>query len=110
LRFINSELRMTLHLLVSEDTLRPGVASPQLIRVLMTYLEEVTLLRRTGQLADGSAKSEPAWRDYRTTLEELNRILPKLEQQLRDDRARLAQEQDRLSRASAWSSTTKITR
>jgi len=110
LRFISSELRMTLHLLVSEDPLRPGVASPELIRVLMTYLEEVTRLRRTGQLGDSSAKSEPDWRDYRTTLEDLNHILPKLEQQLRDDRTRLGLEQDRLSQASAWTTTTKLTR
>jgi len=70
----------------------------------------VTRLRRTGQLGDGSAKSEPAWLDYRTTLEELNRIPPKLEQQLRDGRTRLAQEQNRLTLASAWTSTTKLTR
>jgi len=31
-------------------------------RVLMTYLEEVAYLRRTGQLGESSAKSEPSWR------------------------------------------------
>jgi len=110
LRFLSSELRMTLHLLVSENTPRPGVASPELIQILMTHLGEVAHLRRTGQLGDGGAKSEPDWRDYRTTLEDLNHILPKLEQQLRDDRTRLGLEQDRLSQASAWTTTTKLTR
>lgn len=110
LRFLCSELRMTLHLLVSENTPRPGVASPELIRILMTHLGEVAHLRRTGQLGDSGAKSEPAWRDYRTILEDLNHILPKLEQQLRDDRTRLAQEQDRVTQASAWTTATNLTR
>jgi hypothetical protein len=109
-RFISSELRMTLRLLVAEDTLRPGVASPELIRVLMNYLGEVTHLRRTGQLGDSSATSEAACLDYRMVLEELNRMLPKIERQLRDDHSRLAQEQGRLGLASAWTSTTKLTR
>lgn len=110
LRFITGELRMILHLLVSGDTPRPGVASPELMDVLMTYLKEVSRLRLASKLEDNNATSEPWWSDYRTTLEHLNRVLPKIEQQLRDDRSRLAMEQDRLSRASAWTSTSKLTR
>ncbi len=109
-QFIVSELQMTLHLLATGDTLRPGVASPELIAVLMTYLEEVSRLRRDGQLENTSLRAETFWRDYRATLEQMNRILPKIEHQLRDDRSRLTQEQDRLSRASAWNSAAKLTR
>jgi len=49
---------MTLHLLVPK-TSPSGVALAELIRVLMTYLEEVAYLRRTGQL-EKQRKSEPS--------------------------------------------------
>jgi hypothetical protein len=110
LRFLTSELRMTLQLLATGGTLRPGVASPQMIGLLRKYVEEGSQLRRTGQLQTGDAAAESTLSDYRTTLEQLHQILPKLEQQLRDDRARLAQEQNRLNLASDWTSTAKLTR
>jgi hypothetical protein len=110
LRVVNGELQMTLQLLASGDALRPGVASPELIAMLTAYLEEVGQLRSSGQLGETGLQAEAEWRDYRTTLERLNRILPKIERQLQDDRSRLAQEQERLSRASAWTFASKLTR
>ncbi len=110
LRFINSEIQIMLHLLAAGDSLRPGVASPELIAVLLNYLGEVDGLRRSGQLDEVSSCSQAIWRDYRATLERMNRVIPKLEQQLQSDRSRLAQEQKQLSGASAWTSTTKLTR
>ena len=110
LRFVSSELRMILKLLATGESLQPGVATPELIDLLGRYVEEGSYLRRSGKLEGGNAASEMVMRDYRTSLEHLHQILPKLEQQLRDDRARLAQERNRLSLASDWTTTTRLIR
>jgi hypothetical protein len=110
LRFINSEIQMMLHLLAVGDSLRPGVASPELVAMLLDYLKEVDGLRCSGQLDETSPPAEVVWRHYRATLERMSRVVPKLEQQLRNDRSRLAQEQGQLGRAYAWTSATKLTR
>ncbi len=110
LRFIDSEIHMMLNLLTAGDTLRPGVASPELITVLLNYLEEVDTLRQSGQLDESSPRADAVWRAYRATLERMNHVVPKMEQQLMNDRTRLAQEQSQLVRASAWNYTRKLTR
>jgi hypothetical protein len=110
LQFINSELQMMLNLLTAEDSLRPGVTSPELIAVLMSYLEEVAALRSSGQLDEKGTLSDGVWCDYRASLERMRHIVPKMEQQLLNDRSRLAQEQSQIGRALAWNTTTKLTR
>lgn len=110
LRFIISELQMTLDLLSTGDSLRPGVASPELIHLLLKYLKEVEGLRARGSLRDTGSAADAVWRDYRLALERMQRVLPKLEQQLRSDRSRLALEQSRLGRATSWLDATKLTR
>ena len=109
IRFITSEIQTMLRLLVAGDTLRPGVASAELIGVLLRYLVEADNLRLSGQL-DTIPPGDAMWRDYRAALESLSQLVPKMEQQLQNDRRRLAQEQDRLLRASAWSAAAKLTR
>jgi len=101
-----------LNLLMEGDTLRPGVATPELIALLLGYLQEVAGLRARGHLeASGAMPAKPAlWQDYRTVLERLRRVMPNMEQQLRNDRARLAHDQEQLTRAEAWASTAKLTR
>jgi hypothetical protein len=114
LRFINRDIQMMLHLLATGDSLRPGVASPELITVLLTYLGEVDGLRHSGLLDEDPAQASPLtddiWRCYRATLKRLRLIVPQLEQQLRNDRTCLAQQQNQLGLASIWISAAKLTR
>ncbi len=110
LRFINSELQMMLNLVTTEDSLRPGVTSPELIAVLLKYLAEVGDLRSSGQLDETGSLAEEVWCDYRASLERMQRVVPMMEQQLLNDRSRLAQEQSRIGLALAWNYTTKLTR
>ena len=114
LRFITSEISLMLNLLMAGPTLRPGVATPELIALLLGYLQEVAVLRSSGQLeaSDGLlvASESEAWQGYRSVLEQLRRVMPTMEQQLRNDRTRLAHDQEQLSRADAWTSTAKLTR
>jgi len=112
LRFITAEIGLILNLLMEGDTLRPGVATPELIGLLLGYLQEVADLRARGHLDASVALPEDAvsWQDYRAVLERLRRVMPNMEQQLRNDRARLAHEQQQLTRAADWTSTAKLTR
>ena len=112
LRFITSEISLMLNLLMAGDALRPGVATPELIGLLLGYLQEVAVLRSSGHL-DASETSEgysEGWQEYRAVLEQLRRVMPNMEQQLRNDRTRLARDQEQLTRADAWTSTAKLTR
>ena len=112
LRFITSEISLMLNLLMAGPTLRPGVATPELIALLLGYLQEVAALRSSGQLeaSDDLLVVSEAWQRYRSVLEQLRRVMPTMEQQLRNDRTRLAHDQEQLSRADAWTSTAKLTR
>ena len=112
LRFITSEISLMLNLLMAGPTLRPGVATPELIALLLGYLQEVAALRSSGQLeaSDDLLVVSEAWQRYRSVLEQLRRVMPNMEQQLRNDRTRLAHDQEQLSRADAWTSTAKLTR
>lgn len=112
LRFITSEIGVMLDLLMAGPTLRPGVATPELIALLLGYLQEVAALRSSGQLEASEAvlRASEAWQGYRSVLEQLRRVMPNMEQQLRNDRTRLAHDQEQLSRADAWTSTAKLTR
>ena len=109
-RFITHEIEMMLNLLTAGDSLRPGVVSPDLIAVLLDYLKEVEGLRSGGEMDETGSLADAVWRDYRTILERMSRIVPIMEQQLLSDRSRLAQEQKRLSSTAAWNSTAKLTR
>lgn len=108
-RFITDEIGLMLSLLTVGGTLRPGVATPELIAVLLGYLKEVASLRASCALEAISLDAR-VWQEYRTTLARLRSVLPNLERQLQDDRTRLARERDQLSRASNWFSTAKLTR
>jgi len=108
-RFITDEIALMLNLLTVGGTLRPGVATPELIGVLLGYLKEVATFRASGEL-EASSLDAKVWQEYRSALELLRNILPKLEQQLKNDRSRLAHDQEQLSRAAAWTSTAKLTR
>ena len=108
-RFITGEIALMLNLLTVGNTLRPGVATPELIGVLLGYLKEVATFRASGELAASSLDAR-LWQEYRAALELLRSILPKMEQQLQNDRSRLAHDQEQLSRASAWTSASKLTR
>ena len=112
LRFITSEISLMLNLLMAGPTLRPGVATPELIALLLGYLQEVAALRSSGQLeaSDDLLVASEAWQRYRSVLEQLRRVMPNMEQQLRNDRTRLVHDQEQLSRADAWTSTAKLTR
>ena len=108
-RFITDEIALMLNLLTVGGTLRPGVATPELICVLLGYLKEVATFRSNGEL-EASSLDAKIWHEYRAALELLRCVLPKMEQQLENDRSRLAHDQEQLSRASAWSSAAKLTR
>lgn len=112
LRFITSEISLILNLLMAGGTLRPGVATPELIALLLGYLQEVAVLRSSGQMevSDGLLVESEAWQGYRSVLEQLRRVMPTMEQQLRNDRTRLVHDQEQLSRADAWTSTARLTR
>jgi len=110
LQFISSELKLMLDMLTDGVSLRPGVASPELIAVFMNYLEEVDGLRNAGELQETGPVPELAWQEYRGALERLRRIVPIMEQQLVSDRNRLSQERNRLVGAMEWNAASKLTR
>lgn len=112
LHFITGEISLMLDLLMCGDTLRPGVATPEMTVLLLGYLQEVAALRTSGQLeaSDALLMASETWRGYRDVLEQLRRVMPNMEQQLRNDRARLGHDQECLSRTTAWTSTAKLTR
>ena len=99
-----------LDMLTDGDSLRPGVASPELIAVFMDYLEEVDRLRKAGELQETGPFPELVWRGYRAALERLRRIVPIMEQQLLSDRNLLSQEHNRLVGAMEWNAASKLTR